>query len=148
MPNGNWSTPAFVEIGGGSFGFQIGAEATDLVLVFANEEGLKSLLKGKVTLGADASIAAGPVGRAAEASTDVRFNSAVYSYSRSKGLFAGLALDGAAVTMDDSANKKVYGKSVSGEDILLEKQVKMNSIVKPFVDALAKYSPAAKRTTE
>jgi lipid-binding SYLF domain-containing protein len=148
MANGRWSTPAFVEIGGGSFGLQIGASATDLVLVFTNEEGVKSLLKGKVTLGADASVAAGPIGRTAEASTDVRFNSAVYSYSRSKGLFAGLALDGAAITMDDSANKKVYGKTVSGEDILLEKQVKMNSIVKPFADALEKYSPGAKRTTE
>jgi len=148
MANGRWSAPAFVEIGGGSFGLQIGASATDLVLVFTNEEGVKSLLKGKVTLGADASVAAGPIGRTAEASTDVRFNSAVYSYSRSKGLFAGLALDGAAITMDDSANKKVYGKTVSGEDILLEKQVKMNSIVKPFADALEKYSPGAKRTTE
>jgi lipid-binding SYLF domain-containing protein len=148
MPNGRWSAPAFVEIGGGSFGLQIGASATDLVLVFTNDEGVKSLLKGKVTLGADASVAAGPIGRNAEASTDVRLGSAVYSYSRSKGLFAGLALDGAAITMDDSANKKVYGKPVTGEDILLEKQVTMNSIVKPFVDALAKYSPAPKRTTE
>jgi lipid-binding SYLF domain-containing protein len=151
MPDGRWSTPAFVEIGGGSVGFQIGGAATDLVLVFKNDEGIRSLLKGKLTLGADVSVAAGPVGRSAEAGTDVRFDSAIYSYSRSKGLFAGVALNGAAITMDDSANRKVYGKSVSGEDILLERQVKMTSTVKPFVDALEKYAPrsgAKPATTE
>jgi lipid-binding SYLF domain-containing protein len=151
MPNGHWSTPAYVEIGGGSVGLQIGGAATDLVLVFKNEEGVRSLLKGKVTLGGDVSVAAGPVGRSAEAATDVHFDSAIYSYSRSKGLFAGAALNGAGITMEDSANQKVYGKGVSGEDILLERQVKMNSIVKPYVDALEKYAPgpgAKPATTE
>jgi lipid-binding SYLF domain-containing protein len=141
LPNGRWSTPAFIQIGGGSVGLQIGGEATDLVLVFVNREGVESLLKGKVTLGGDASVAAGPVGRSAEAGTDVRFGSAIYSYSRSKGLFAGLALNGASITMDDSANHKVYGKPVTGEDILLERQVTMNAVVKPFVAALESHSP-------
>jgi len=141
MPNGRWSTPAFVEIEGGSFGLQLGVEATDLVLVFTNDEGLKSLMKGKVKLGADATVAAGPVGRKAEVGTDVLLKSAIYSYSRSKGLFAGVSLDGAAITMDDDANAKVYGKPVNGEAILLEKSVKTTAIGKPFVDALEKHSP-------
>lgn len=141
MANGRWSPPAYVEIGGGSLGFQIGVSSTDLVLVFTNDEGVRSLLKGKVTLGADASVAAGPVGRHASAATDVKLNSAIYSYSRAKGLFAGVALDGAAVTMDDSANRKVYGQSVTGEDILLEHGVRSNPTVMPFMTALQKYSP-------
>lgn len=148
LDNGRWSAPSYIDIGGGSFGFQIGAEATDLVLVFTNEDGLKSLLKGKVKLGADASVAAGPVGRAGELSTDVRFKSEIYSYSRSKGLFAGVALDGAVITIDDSANKKVYSKAVTGDDILLNGKVAANSTVMPFVDALNKYSPATQRSTQ
>jgi lipid-binding SYLF domain-containing protein len=141
MPNGKWSTPAFVEIEGGSFGLQLGVEATDLVLVFTNDEGLRSLMKGKVKLGADATVAAGPVGRKAEVGTDVLLNSAIYSYSRSKGLFAGVSLDGAAITMDDSANAKVYGKPVDGEAILLERDVQITSVGKPFIEALERVSP-------
>lgn len=144
MANGKWSTPAFVEIGGGSFGLQLGVEATDLVLVFTDDSGLKGLLKGKVTLGADASVAAGPVGRKATAGTDVLLKSAIFSYSRSKGLFAGVSLDGAAITMDDSANQKVYGKAVDGNAILTAGAAKMNPVVQPFVDALEKYSPFRK----
>jgi lipid-binding SYLF domain-containing protein len=141
MPNGKWSTPAFVEIEGGSFGLQLGVEATDLVLVFTNDEGLRSLMKGKVKLGADATVAAGPVGRKAEVGTDVLLNSAIYSYSRSKGLFAGVSLDGAAITMDDSANAKVYGKPVTGEAILLERDVQTTAVGKPFIEALERVSP-------
>ena len=142
LPNGRWSTPAFVQIGGGSFGFQIGVQSTDLILVFTNYEGVRSLLSGKVTLGGDASVAAGPVGRNAAAATDIKLNAAIYSYSRSKGLFAGVSLDGAAVTMDDSANRNVYGKDVSGESILLEHGVRRNATVMPFLNALNRYSPA------
>lgn len=87
QPNGKWSPPAFIDIGGGSFGFQIGVQATDVVLVFTNEQGIKSLLDGKVTLGGDASVAAGPVGRQATADTDIKLSSAIYSYSRSKEVF-------------------------------------------------------------
>jgi len=146
MANGNWSTPAFVEIGGGSFGFQIGVESTDLVLVFTNDDGIKSLLDGKVTMSVDASVAAGPVGRQASASTDVTLDSEIYAYSRSKGLFAGVALDGAALTIDDSANRKVYGVS-DGKAILLGGTVKSNAVTQPFVDALGKYSPRMTKST-
>src|SRR5215475_9842369 len=111
--DGAWSTPAFMEIGGGSFGLQIGVQASDVVLVFTDETGIKGLLKSKVKLGADASVAAGPVGRKAEVGTDALLRSGVFAYSRSKGLFAGVSLDGSVVTIDDSANRNVYGKQVS-----------------------------------
>jgi lipid-binding SYLF domain-containing protein len=137
---GAWSTPIFVDITGGSFGFQLGAQATDLVLVFKNRHGVDSLLKSKLKLGADASVAAGPVGRSAEASTDVGLGAEIYSYSRSKGAFAGVALDGAVVSLNDSANEKVYG--MSGKKALA--QARINSpVTMPFLTALRQYSPAA-----
>ena len=139
--DGNWTAPAFITIGGGSVGFQIGGSATDLVLVFTNEDGLKPLLKGKFTLGGDASVAAGPVGRTASGSTDITLSSAIYSYSRSKGLFAGVSLQGASITMDDSANEAVYGRPVTGEDILLRGKVRTNQVVQPFIASLVKYVP-------
>jgi len=146
LPNGKWNPPAFIEIGGGSFGPQLGVQATDVILVFTSEDGFNGLLKGKVKLGADAAVAAGPVGRKAEVGTDVLLKSPVVSYSRSKGLFAGVSLEGAVVSIDDSANKKVYGKEVTGEDILMGRRVQVNDAVAPFVQALEKYSP--KRTTQ
>jgi len=139
--NGKWLPPSYIEIGGGSAGFQIGVEATDLVLVFTDEKGIKSLLDGKVTLGADASVAAGPLGRKASAGTDIKLTSAIYSYSRSKGLFAGVSLDGASINIDDSANKSAYGKAVNGQDIFVAHNVKTNATVAPFTAALEKYSP-------
>ena len=139
--NGAWSPPAYVEVGGGSFGLQIGVQASDIVLVFTDEDGLKGLLKGKLKLGADASVTAGPVGRKAEIGTDVLLQSAVFAYSRSKGLFAGISLDGTVVSIDDSANRKAYGKSVTGEEILLGKAVQTNPTVDPFLKVLAKVSP-------
>jgi lipid-binding SYLF domain-containing protein len=132
----DWSAPSYIDLSGGSVGLQIGASATDYILVFTNPDGLKPLLDGKVTLGADASIAAGPVGRSAKASTDVTLNAAIYSYSRSKGAFAGVALDGAALTIDDDANEKVYGRKVSGEEILLGNAVSVNETVRPFQQSL------------
>ncbi|RPI26718.1 MAG: hypothetical protein EHM61_10905 [Acidobacteria bacterium] len=142
--SGQWGAPSFVDISGGSVGLQIGVSATDLILVFTDKAGLKGLLSGKLKFGVDAAAAAGPVGRTAEASTDVKLKSAIYSYSRSKGLFAGVSLDGAALSIDDSANHKVYGIGVSGTDILINNKVKPNPVVKPFVDSLTKN--AAKRT--
>jgi lipid-binding SYLF domain-containing protein len=139
--DGSWSAPAFIEIGGGSFGFQIGVQASDIVLVFTDEDGIKGILKGKVKLGADASATAGPVGRKAEVGTDVLLRSAVFAYSRSKGLFAGISLDGSVIGIDDSANRKIYGNSVTGEDILLRKDVPTNHVVEPFVAELQKVSP-------
>ena len=149
--DGSWSTPAYIEIGGGSFGLQIGVQASDIVLVFTDEEGLRGLLKGKVKLGADASATAGPVGRKAEIGTDVLLRSAVFAYSRSKGLFAGISLDGSVISIDDSANSKIYGKNVTGEQILLSSAVRTNTTVEPFIATLQKVSPPhihIKKTTQ
>src|SRR5215467_555068 len=139
--DGRWSAPAYIEVGGGSFGPQIGVQASDIVLVFTDEEGIRGILKGKVKLGADASATAGPVGRNAEVGTDVLLRSAVFAYSRSKGLFAGISLDGSVIGMDDSANRKIYGNNATGEDILLGKGVRTNNVVQPFVAELQKVSP-------
>jgi lipid-binding SYLF domain-containing protein len=106
-----WSNPAFVTLTGGSLGFQIGAQSTDIILVFKTRNGVENIANGKLTLGADASIAAGPVGRQTSASTDIQFKAEVYSYSRSRGLFAGVALDGSGVTMDRSSNAAFYKSS-------------------------------------
>jgi lipid-binding SYLF domain-containing protein len=139
--DGSWSSPAYVEIGGGSFGLQIGVQANDIILVFTDEDGLRGILKGKLKLGADASATAGPVGRKAEVGTDVLLRSAVFAYSRSKGLFAGISLDGSVISIDDRANRKIYGKDVTGEEILLADSVRPNATLEPFVVALQKFSP-------
>jgi len=140
--DGSWSQPAFIEITGGSFGLQIGVQASDIVLVFTDESGIKGLLKGKVKLGADASVSAGPVGRKAEVGTDVFLRSGGFAYSRSKGLFAGISLDGSVISIDDDANRKVYGKDVTGEQILLGNGVRTNATVDTFMKTLEKISPA------
>ena len=139
--DGSWSTPSFIEIGGGSFGLQIGVQASDVVLVFTDETGIKGLLKSKLKLGADASVAAGPVGRKAEVGTDAALRSGIFAYSRSKGLFAGIALDGSVISIDDSANRRVYGKAATGEQILLGKAVSPNATVEPFLKSLQMVSP-------
>jgi len=141
--DGGWGTPLFIEIGGGSFGLQLGVEATDLVMVFTDRDGIRSLLKDKLKIGADASASAGPVGRNAEVGTDILLNSAIYSYSRSKGLFAGVALDGAVIQLDDDANKAVYGKKSVAADISKGKvRGAAIAVVQPFLRALHKYAPA------
>lgn len=109
--DGRFTSPLFITMTGGSFGWQWGVQSTDIMLVFTTRKGVEGITGGKVTLGADASVAAGPVGRSASASTDTSFKSEVYSYSRSRGVFAGLALDGTALTIDDDANDAFYGKS-------------------------------------
>lgn len=106
--DGRFSSPIFVTMTGGSFGFQWGVQKTDLVLVFTSRKGIEGVEGGKLTLGADVSVAAGPVGRQASAATDQAFNAGVYSYSHSRGIFAGVALSGAALTMDDAANAELY----------------------------------------
>lgn len=103
-----WSNPVFIKLSGGSIGWQAGLQTADIVLVFTNERGVRNITRGKLTLGADASIAAGPVGRNASAATDGRFRAEVYSWSRARGLFAGIALDGAALRIDDKANATYY----------------------------------------
>jgi lipid-binding SYLF domain-containing protein len=107
----SWSNPVFVNLTGGSLGFQIGAQSTDIILVFKTRKGVEGIENGKLTLGADASVAAGPVGRHTAAATDIRFQAEVYSYSRSRGLFAGVALEGAGVTMDRKSNAAFYGST-------------------------------------
>jgi lipid-binding SYLF domain-containing protein len=117
--DGGWSLPAFVSLTGGSFGLQIGAQASDLVLVFADRGAAERLASNKITLGGDASVSAGPVGRTAEAGTDVRFQAEIYSYSRSKGLFAGMSLEGATLRADDDANRDAYDADRRPADLLI-----------------------------
>ncbi len=107
----SWSNPAFVTLTGGSFGWQIGAQSTDIILVFKTRKGVDGIENGRLTLGADVSVAAGPLGRQASVSTDIEFKAEVYSYSRSRGLFAGVALEGAGVTMDRKSNAAFYGSN-------------------------------------
>lgn len=108
-PDGTWSNPSFIKLTGGSIGFQAGVQSSDIVLVFTGERGLESIVNGKVTLGADASVAAGPVGRTTALATDGQLQAEIWSWSRARGLFAGVALDGAVLTIDDGANQAVYG---------------------------------------
>ena len=114
QPDGSWRAPLFVTITGGSIGWQVGAQATDFVLVFKTQKSVEGLLRGKFTLGADAAIAAGPVGRRAGAATDTELKAEIYSYSRSRGLFAGVSLEGSALQVDDAANAAYYGPSAPG----------------------------------
>jgi lipid-binding SYLF domain-containing protein len=145
--NGAWGAPSFIKIAGGNIGFQIGVSSTDVVLVFTSKDGFQGLLDGKVKLGADAAVAAGPVGRKAQAGTDVLLKSPILAYSRSKGAFAGVSLDGSVVSIDDSANHKAYGQAYTGHEIL-EGKVRPNAVVMPFVTALDKSAPARKRVTD
>jgi lipid-binding SYLF domain-containing protein len=115
--DGTWSNPSFLTMTGGSVGFQGGVQSSDIILVFRTQRGVDNLVHGKFTLGADASIAAGPVGRQAQASTDAELKAEIISYARSRGLFAGVALDGTALTIDDKANEKVYGLDVTARMI-------------------------------
>ena len=118
LPNGQWSAPAFFTMGGGSFGPQIGATSTDFVLLIMNQDGLRGLLGDRFTLGADAAVAAGPVGRTAAAQTNLTLDAGILSYSRSRGLFAGLSLNGVVVTPDNDLNQAVYSRTAN--DILME----------------------------
>jgi len=118
--NGKWSDPVFVTLTGGSFGLQVGVQSVDLVLVFRHGETLRHIGKGSFTLGGDISVAAGPVGRSSTASTDYKLQAEVYSYSRSRGLFAGLTLNGAALSVDAKSNTAFYGGSYSAKDLFAE----------------------------
>jgi lipid-binding SYLF domain-containing protein len=109
--SGPWSNPCFVSLTGGSWGLQAGAQSSDIILVFTTKRGVEGIAGGKITLGADASVATGPVGRQGSAGTDITFNAEVYTYARTRGLFGGIALDGSVITIDRSANASVYQKS-------------------------------------
>lgn len=139
--SGPWSAPAMFALEGGSFGFQIGAQATDFVLLVMNESGAKSVMSSKVKLGADASVAAGPVGRAASAETDIVMKAEILSYSRSKGLFAGLSLEGSTMRSDDGGNKSLYGKELSAKEIVREGKVAPPASAQGLLAILRKASP-------
>jgi SH3 domain-containing YSC84-like protein 1 len=133
-----WSAPVFMELAKGSAGFQIGAQSTDLVLVVMNRRGVEKLLSNKVTLGTDASIAAGPVGRAASAATDAQMHAEMLSYSRARGLFAGVDLAGGTLKPDTDANNRVYGSNISAREIALGmKQVPMITEARAFTQELS-----------
>jgi lipid-binding SYLF domain-containing protein len=141
--SGRWSNPVFLSITAGSIGWQIGGTSTDLVLVFKDLRGVQELMAGKinkVTLGADASVAAGPVGRSAEAGTDVMLKSGILSYSRTKGLFAGASLQGAALLVDNDSDAAYYGKEVTPAEIVSGTGVKMNPATKRLQQTLMRYS--------
>src|SRR5580765_5611228 len=116
--NGPWSAPSMMQSSGGSFGFQAGGQATDFVVLVMNDKGARALMKGKAKLGADASIAAGPVGRDAEASTNAAMSAQMLSYSRAQGVFAGVSLSGTSLGPDDGANEKIYGKKADATQII------------------------------
>ena len=138
-----WSAPMFVAIEGGSVGYQIGGSSTDLVMLFMNDHALQSLLSDKFKLGADASVAAGPVGRHAAAGTDLKLSSEILSYSRAKGLFAGVALDGAVVQSDKSGDEAMYGNDVDRHEIL-DGKVAVPASARPLLNEIGKYVQEAK----
>ncbi len=146
-----WSAPTFLRLAKGSWGFQIGAEEADLVLLMMNQNGVNKLLNDKVTLGGDVSVAAGPVGRKAEAATDIQLRAEILSYSRSRGLFAGVDISGGVLGPDEDANNDTYEPNVKARHII-EGSVKPPAAAKPFMSAvrdefgIAPPSPSAKRS--
>jgi SH3 domain-containing YSC84-like protein 1 len=138
---GPWGAPAMYALEGGSFGFQLGGQATDLVLLIMNDRGAQSILSSKVKLGADASAAAGPKGRDASADTDAYLRAEILSYSRSRGLFAGISLEGSTLRPDNEANERVYGRKITSRDIVLGKDVAVPASGRHLVRILQKDSP-------
>jgi lipid-binding SYLF domain-containing protein len=133
---GAWSAPTMMALEGGSFGFQIGGQATDFVLLVMNESGARGILAGKVKLGGDASVAAGPVGRDASAETDVTLRSEILSYSRSRGLFAGISLEGSTIRPDNKANEQIYGKKLEAKEIVLSAHARVPAAAEQLVSTL------------
>ncbi|MFH1046545.1 MAG: lipid-binding SYLF domain-containing protein, partial [Candidatus Omnitrophota bacterium] len=138
--SGKWKAPAFFTIGGGSFGFQIGAQATDLILVIINKRGLEGLLQDKFTLGADAEVAAGPVGRNASADTDLLMKAGIFSYSRTKGIFAGVSVEGAVLIPDKDANHSYYNADITTEEIIFGDKATVPASAQKLLQALTKAS--------
>jgi len=139
-----WSAPAYFEIKGGSVGLQIGGASTDFVLLIMNEKGMKSLLSDKFELGGEASVAAGPVGRSVSGTTDAKFDAEILSYSRSKGLFGGLALKGSVISPEKSDMEGTYGKGVTAETILATNKNRAPAEVQVFPNSLGQYSSRTK----
>ena len=142
--NGPWGPPAMIALEGGSVGFQIGGEATDFVLLLMSDRSAKGILTSKVKLGADASAAAGPVGRSASAETDATMRAEILSYSRARGAFAGVSLEGSTLRPDNDANTKLYGKEIKADDIVLKGAVKAPPSASLLLRSLDKKSPHRK----
>lgn len=145
-PDGTWSNPVFVKLAGASFGLQAGVQSADVVLVFRSERGVDSIVNGKITLGADAGIAAGPVGRNAAAATDGALKAEIWSWSRARGLFAGVALDGAVLSIDNGANRTAYGEGTTPRAIFEGRAPGAPSAaITGFRDALEEATAAARQ---
>src|SRR5436309_9265038 len=142
---GPWGPPAMIIVEGGSFGLQIGGAAVDVVMLFMDKDGVSSLLKDKFTLGADATAAAGPVGRDATAGTDVLMKAKILSYSRSRGAFAGLELKGAVVKQDRDGNRTLYGKEVAAKDLVIDGKEPIPRDAEPLIQILTKYAPVRQK---
>ncbi len=138
---GPWSAPSMMAVEGGSFGFQLGGQATDFVLLVMNRRGASSILTSQVKLGADLAAAAGPKGRDAAAATDVTMRAEVLSYSRSRGLFAGMSLEGSTLRPDNDGNERLYGKGVTAKDIVINSAIHAPASARLLVDTLNKQSP-------
>ena len=141
---GPWGPPALYALEGVSIGFQLGGQATDFVLLVMNVRGARSLLSSKVKLGADASAAAGPKGRTAEGATDIVMTAEILSYSRNKGLFAGVSLEGSTLRSDGSANEKLYGRKLSAREIIVEHKVGIPDCARDLISLLDRKSPKNK----
>src|ERR1700720_617163 len=139
--NGSWGAPAMYALEGGSVGFQIGGEATDLILLVMNDKGMESILSSKVKLGADASVAAGPKGRDASANTDASMRAEILSYSRSRGVFAGVSLEGSTLRPDDEASEQVYGHAIKAKDIVRGEHTGVPGSGRHLVNVLQKSAP-------
>ena len=143
-----WSNPVFVSLTGGSWGFQAGAQSSDIILVFTTKTGIEGIAGGKLTLGADASVATGPVGRQGSAATDSAFNAEIYSYARTRGLFGGIALDGSVISIDRSANASFYHKSgVGASEIFSGQAPAPPATAQRFLERLAQATGTAIRTS-
>jgi lipid-binding SYLF domain-containing protein len=144
--NAPWSNPALISLTGGSWGFQAGAQSSDIILVFTTKTGIEGIAGGKLTLGADASVATGPVGRQGSAATDMNFNAEIYSYARTRGLFGGIALDGSVISIDRSANAALYAKSgVTATEIFLGTAPAAPATAQRFLERLAQATHTAVR---
>lgn len=141
---GPWGAPTMMALEGGSFGLQIGGEATDFVLLVMNERGARGILTSKVKLGADASVAAGPVGRTASAETDATLRADILSYSRARGAFVGVSLEGSTIRPDNGANKQIYGQEIPAKQIVLNGQVAIPSAAQRMVSTLDSKTPKHK----
>jgi SH3 domain-containing YSC84-like protein 1 len=139
--NGPWSAPAMFALEGGSFGLQIGGQATDFVLLIMNDQGAQSILKSKVKLGGDASVAAGPVGRDTSAETDIVLKAEILSWSRARGIFAGIDLSGSTVRSDDGANRDLYGQDLTATQIVRDGVVKPTPEARPLLSLLDRVTP-------